>query len=80
MQPEHPEIDEEILQKGYAIMSNSSAAFYNRTKTRPPRSAELDTPIPCHSLSATALFATIFPLLVFVIFLVFKIRIYHVRK
>ena len=79
VQPEHPAIDEEVLQRGYAIMSNSSAAFYNRTKTRPPRSVEPYESVPSYDFNSRILFSSILPILVFIIFLVFRIRIFRVR-
>ena len=71
VQPDHPVIDAAVLQEGYALISNQSAAFYKKKKThhRSARSAETDLipiPEPClHQLTYTSMLAP-FSLLVLI--------------
>lgn len=83
VQPEHPEIDGKILQEGYEILSNYSAAFYNRTKTRPPRSIEFKPHVIAFtldfSLGSISVLTLSIPLLILTLILVLAIRIFRLR-
>ena len=83
MQPEHPEIDEDVLQQGYEIMSNYSAAFYNRTKTRPPRSVDYKNDVSTFGmvsdLKPDFVLTLFIPLSIVFLILVVVLRILRVR-
>lgn len=83
MQPEHPEIDEAVLQEGYEVLSNYSAAFYNRTKTRPPRSVGYDYGITELSFSSDLgppfVLSVSIPLFIVTLLLILVLRVLRFR-
>ena len=79
VQPDHPEIDEEVLQRGYEVMSNSSTAFYNRTNTRSPRSVDFMLYPHSDSLMNFTPMAIVMPFLFITLLLTLTARIFCIR-